>query len=84
MLKRPFSKVSKNRKESEPPPPTNLLSCRECQSNQRFPDAWLVWTYTITFPSLPHRDVVRGLSSLALCPDVHCPVAVIMEAVSED
>lgn len=45
--------------------------------------AGLLGTCRITFSSLPHRDVVRGLSSLAFRSDVHCPVPVVLEAVSE-
>lgn len=38
----------------------------------------------LTFPSFAHRNVVCRLSSLTLCPDVHRPVAVNLQAVSDD
>lgn len=37
----------------------------------------------LTFASSAYRNVVCWLSSLTLCPDVHCPVTVNVEAVSD-
>lgn len=37
-----------------------------------------------TFAGFAYGNVVCGLSSLTLCPDVHCPVPFNMEAVSDD
>lgn len=38
----------------------------------------------LTSSSFAYRKVVCWLSSLTLCPDVHCPVAVNREAVSDN
>lgn len=37
----------------------------------------------LTFAGSAYRNVVCWLSSLTLRPDVHCPVAVNLEAVSD-
>lgn len=37
----------------------------------------------ITFSSFSHSDIVCRFSSLALCPDVHCPFQILQEAVSD-
>lgn len=37
----------------------------------------------LTFAGFAYRNVVCWLSSLTLCPDVHCMVAVILDAVSD-
>lgn len=37
----------------------------------------------LTFSGSAYRNVVCWLSSLTLCPDVHCPVTINLEAVSD-
>lgn len=37
----------------------------------------------LTFGCSAYRNIVCGLSSLTLCSDVHCPVVVNLEAVSD-
>lgn len=39
--------------------------------------------FMLTFAGSAYRNVVCWLSSLTLCPDVHCKVAFILDAVSD-